>query len=186
MSNTLQLWPSGKTVTYSGEYPHYTVDGAPADAETSSEINLAIQAETLARNYAERDVLCCDSALVEKLIAEDFDGFAVDDIENSYRDFSDADVSECNEYIDEMGGDPPDDAEDLNAWREAANDCAADNPQEAYEWWRVSPWLCKELRAIGEIVIDNDYGCWWGRTCTGQGYIMDGTLQQIAANVLSR
>lgn len=224
MSNTLQLWPSGKSVTYDGSYPHLTVDGAPVDEQTA----IAIQTEELARVYAERDVFCCDSSLVEKLIAEDFDGFAIDDIENVFRDFSDSSVEDCREYIDDMGGDAPsdnpwtmdraamvdalesvgivcDDDEDddtlraavianmddetidgLQAWRDEASDLASENPQDAYEWWRVTSWLCKELRAIGEIVIDNDYGCWWGRTCTGQGYIMDGTLQRIAANVLSR
>ena len=50
-----------------------------------------------------------------------------------------------------------------------------------YEWWRVSSWLCEQLHAIGEVTIDNDYGYWWGRTCTGQGWIMDGVLQRVAA-----
>jgi len=36
------------------------------------------------------------------------------------------------------------------------------------------------LDAIGEPTIDNEYGYWWGRTCCGQGLIMDGTLQRIA------
>ena len=37
-----------------------------------------------------------------------------------------------------------------------------------------------QLREIGEIVIDNDYGEWWGRGCCGQGVLMDGTLQEVA------
>lgn len=53
---------------------------------------------------------------------------------------------------------------------------------EVYEWWLVSSWLCGQLRAIGEPVIDNGHGTWWGRTCTGQSLIMDGTLQKIAAS----
>jgi len=52
---------------------------------------------------------------------------------------------------------------------------------EVYEWWRVSPWLCARLRAVGEVVIDNNYGEWWGRCTTGQGLIMDGVLQRVAA-----
>lgn len=69
----------------------------------------------------------------------------------------------------------------LDDWRDAARELAQDNPAEVYEWWRVSSWLCDQLHAIGEVTIDNGYGHWWGRTCTGQGWIMDGTLQEIAA-----
>lgn len=73
----------------------------------------------------------------------------------------------------------------LREWRDAANECASDNPQEAYEWYHVSPWLVSKLRGLGEIVIDNDFGQWWGRGCTGQSLLMDGTLQAIARNVLA-
>jgi hypothetical protein len=69
----------------------------------------------------------------------------------------------------------------LEDWRDACREHAQENPAEVYEWWRVSSWLCDQLHAIGEVTIDNGYGHWWGRTCTGQGLIMDGTLQMIAA-----
>lgn len=69
----------------------------------------------------------------------------------------------------------------LDEWRDVCRDHAQDNPAEVYEWWAVDSWLCEQLHAIGEVTIDNGYGQWWGRTCTGQGLIMDGTLQQIAA-----
>ena len=74
--------------------------------------------------------------------------------------------------------------EGLDDWRQAAQECAQDNPQEAFEWWRVSQWLCNRLRAQGEVVIDNGYGCWWGRGCTGQSMLMDGTLQNVALRCL--
>lgn len=69
----------------------------------------------------------------------------------------------------------------LDDWRDAVRDHSQENPAEVYEWWRVSGWLVKELREIGEAVLDNDYGNWWGRTCTGQSILQDGTLQEIAA-----
>lgn len=69
----------------------------------------------------------------------------------------------------------------IDDWRNVCRDYAQDNPADVYEWWRVSSWLCDKLRDIGEVVIDNGYGHWWGRTCTGQGLIMDGTLQKVAA-----
>jgi len=47
--------------------------------------------------------------------------------------------------------------------------------------WRVSTWFCRQLDEIGEVTISNGYGSWWGRCCTGQNYICDGTLQCVAA-----
>lgn len=69
----------------------------------------------------------------------------------------------------------------LDEWREAVQDNASEHPAEVYEWWRIDPWLAGKLKEIGEVVLDNAYGEWWGRTCCGQGLIMDGTLQKVAA-----
>jgi hypothetical protein len=74
-----------------------------------------------------------------------------------------------------------DDPDYLSELRDACREHSQDNPAEVFEWWRVSEWLCKQLHAIGEVTIDNGYGCWWGRCTTGQGLIMDGVLQRIAA-----
>ena len=68
----------------------------------------------------------------------------------------------------------------IDDWREAVREHSQDNPPDVYEWYRVSPWLLGQLAAIGEVTLDNAYGEWWGRTCTGQGVIMDGTFQKIA------
>ena len=72
---------------------------------------------------------------------------------------------------------------DEDEWQDAVRDNA--KPAEVLEWWRVSDWLCRQLRTIGEPVIDNGYGYWWGRTTSGQGLIMDGVLQSVARNVLA-
>lgn len=70
----------------------------------------------------------------------------------------------------------------LEAWRDAVRENAED--AEIYEWWRVSRWLADQLEGVGACVLDNAYGYWWGRTCTGQGMIMDGTLQRVAERLL--
>jgi hypothetical protein len=49
---------------------------------------------------------------------------------------------------------------------------------EIYEWWRVTDGLAPWLAEIGECILDNSYGYWWGRQATGQQMIMDGTLQR--------
>lgn len=67
----------------------------------------------------------------------------------------------------------------LDKWRDAVRDNA--EAADVYEWWRISGWLGSHLEKVGEVVLDNGYGTWWGRTCTDQGYMMDGTLQKVAA-----
>ena len=215
-----QCFPSGRMIRHAGSYPHYSDEsGNEFDSETQDELHAQLLAET----YVERDVLCCDSALVEDLQSKDMEGFFIEDMENLYPDPSSWTVKECREYIEDHGGDFPscnpwemdgielletldDDSvssecgtvdklrqavigamddetiDGIDDWRNAVSDCA--EPAEPYEWWRVSSWLCGQLRDIGEVVIDNGYGHWWGRTCTGQSMIMDGTLQAVARKFL--
>ena len=70
---------------------------------------------------------------------------------------------------------------DADELRDLVNDHA--EPVEILEWWAVTDWLAAKLNAINEPVLSNAYGHWWGRTCSGQDLIMDGTLQQIAAAI---
>lgn len=263
-SHSIQLWPDGQTAEYSGD---------PFGPPTTRRLRIAktcggplsrwkpgtledwrrVQIEVRAEMYGARDVLGCDSSLVDDLIkaasggalnheARDLaEGFGIDEIRNMYADPSDWDAEACRQYCDEHGltaparpdvdtmstadcvayveehgGDLPDqdvkpsanirnyrdavrasmaeaDEDDtdtdsrrgyLAEIREVCREHAQDNPAEVYEWWRVSSWLCTHLHEIGEVIIDNGYGCWWGRTCSGQGWIMDGTLQRIAERFL--
>jgi hypothetical protein len=132
--------------------------------------------------------------------------FDYDQLRNVYADPSNWDAAECKAYADEHDLELPDlepcaeheehhdeceacretcEDEGRHGWLTAARDVcreyARDNPAEVYEWWRVSSWLCAALDSIGEVTIDNGYGYWWGRCCTGQGFIMDGVLQRVAA-----
>lgn len=132
--------------------------------------------------------------------------FDADAMRNVYADPSDWDADQCREYAEDHGIDLPegeacaehatreaacpacqetDEDDSPRGWlteaRDACREYAQDHPAEVYEWWRVSSWLCDQLDAIGEVTIDNDYGTWWGRCTTGQRLIMDGVLQQVAA-----
>jgi len=234
-TRTIQTWPGGQSFEYRGD------PFGPADQRTlraghrSHEEREAwrpgtadewrtIRIELRAERYADREVLACQSSLVDDLIKEDRDGFTVDDLINLTTDASDWDADRCRSWLGDRGIEWPDRPEEDTpyvvralaepsyaaaleadpdshegqcwaAYREADDD---DSPRghltalrdtvngeseqaEVYEWWLVSSWLCGQLKQSGEVVIDNDYGYWWGRTCTGQGFIMDGTLQDIAA-----
>jgi hypothetical protein len=109
------------------------------------------------------------SSLVTDLQEKWIDGFTIEDIENLYltdeeiiRNFGsyDEDMTE-QEIIDEARNN----GEDVN---------------EIFEWWLVSDWFLDRLREINEPIIDNDYGEYWGRCCTGQVIYLDYNMQELA------
>ncbi len=221
-TRNLQLWPAGDTVTVRGDVhgPDLEIMDGDDWRKATDEERRKVKIEELAEMYLERDVLCCDSSLVEALQREGFEQFSVEfNIENLYPDPSDWDVEECREWLDEQGHTSPLDENEImeiartlrdehdsqmsddtlkekghfayimaeaeeelavDDWREAVTDQA--DAAEVYEWWRVTSWLLGELRDIGEVVLDSDYGEWWGRCTTGQGLIMDGVLQKVASS----
>lgn len=252
-TRTLQVWPGGASFSYQGDpdgpaeqrrlrsgYHDPKQRWRRGTADEWRRIRIELRAEI----YGNRDVLGCDSSLVDDLIkaagsgeltGDLASGFGYDEIRGMYKDPSDWDAGTCREYASDHGVDLPEDPADTcqhcneaieqkapdadwvhqdtgsgvcpsgdnagkhnpagdaepyeddtrHGWlgeaREACREHTQDNPAEVYEWWRVSSWLCGQLAEIGEVTIDNGYGHWWGRTCTGQGWIMDGTLQEVAA-----
>lgn len=56
--------------------------------------------------------------------------------------------------------------------------------QEIYEWWVVSDWLSILLRKLGEPMLNNEYGTWWGRCATGQAVYLDGVINKIYDEVM--
>ena len=224
---SLQIFPRGDMVTFSGEFPHYT---DRSGAELPPDEQKRIHAQVLADRWIEVEIKANQSSLVESLLSAEHEGFTIDDIENVYRDFSEASLEECHAYLSDMMGhmprpnpfaqqttrfdldallqdsgiELPDNESDetvraaviasiddetidgIDEWRTAATELSQENPNESYQWFLVSEWLCRHLREAGEIVIDNDFGQWWGRGCCGQSIDMDGTIQAIARKILDR
>lgn len=100
-------------------------------------------------------------------------GFAV------YEDETDETLRQCLLGCVDSG-----DWGDVQDWRDMVDMYRDEHPAEIFEWWLVSEWFAEKLEAAGEPVLRNDYGEWWGRTCTGQAMIQDGTLQRVAAQLL--
>lgn len=159
-------------------------------ADEWRQIRCEVRAQNYQRNLIQRNVcgLIDDLLKAADEIGGDLgEGFSYDVIRNLYKDPSEWDVDECREYISDNGLDlPPSDSdadadEYLDELREVCTEYAQENPAAVYEWYLVDSWLCRQLHEIGEVTIDNGYGHFWGRTCTGQALIMDGTLQEIAA-----
>jgi hypothetical protein len=135
--------------------------------------------EQQARRFVECHVLLCQSALIEQLLARnDIPGFTWDDVTNLYDDGVDA----IEEYLTHQTDLAPDDWHELPFdEREAlARDHGFEpEPQEIYEWWAVTPYLAERLSEVGQPILDNDFGKWWGRTCTGQAIYADGVIARL-------
>ena len=97
--------------------------------------------------------------------------FDWDNIENLY--MSDEEILHAHSYhfVEEE--------EQENHFIERVRDSGEDM-NEIYEWYLVSDWFLARLREINEPIIDNDYGEYWGRTCTGQAICLDHNIQELA------
>ncbi len=207
-THTLQLWPCGYGYEYWGnpdpQVPTHRLrrQGLGAQKQerwrkgTKAEWE-AILVEVRVQRYIEHEVLKCDSMLVTALmeldgVARDHEAAAVlnewglDSVTNLSPDPSEWDAKACQEWLYEQGHE--DEAREIfhaqsaEAFLGAIQDAVRDHAEaaEIFEWWAVTEWLARQLIAIGEPVLDNAYGQWWGRTCTGQAMKMDGTLQRVA------
>lgn len=111
--------------------------------------------------FVNREVLYCQSSLVDDLLKNDAldHEFSWDNVSNLY-------------YVD------PDDAED--GYEED------ENAREIFEWWLCTTWFIEELEKIGECILRNDYGTWWGRTTTGQSITLDWAPQKVWTDLQER
>ena len=119
--------------------------------------------------FIQPHILRNQTALVIKLQEKDIDGFYFDDIENLY--MSDEEILNYMGSYDE-------DMSDQEIIDEVRNNC--EDMNEIFEWYLVSDWFLARLREINEPIIDNDYGEYWGRCCTGQAICLDHNIQELA------
>lgn len=110
------------------------------------------------RKFVDTHVLLCQTELVESRI------FDTEDVVNLF--YTDRELKEMG-YADV----------------EKARDNGEDY-KEIYEWWVVSDWLAEQLEKHGEAMLINDFGKWWGRTCTGQVVYLDSVIEEIYDEVV--
>ncbi len=187
-------------------YPSGWADTTTPSRPATPEEHRAIRVNERARGYLEREVYRNMTALVDDLRRLQYemrgdlaDGFSDENIANLTPDPDDWDAARCRAWLEDRGHTVPDvpdvdcptcagtgttdsAADEDDDYVDALRDAVRDNaePEEVYEWYLVSEWLGRKLAAIGECVLDSGYGVFWGRTCTGQAVIMDGTLQRVA------
>lgn len=186
-TRSIQVFPGGQCFEVLGAGESLSiVERAPSGTATTrrptKEERRAIDVQECAERLLQSDVLACQSSLVDALMRSDFAGFAVDDIVNLFPDASSWDVDDCRAWFDEHGIETPEEVDGVETYRNLVRDNA--EPAEVFEWWLVTDWMAKKLRDAGNVVLENEYGAWWGRTCTGQQLLMDGTLQDVAGRLL--
>lgn len=106
--------------------------------------------------FVANEVYVCQSTLVGKLLQEGV--FSFDDIVNLYK--------------------TPDELRD-EGYTEAEIEAGESDWKEVMEWWLVSDYMIRKLKEIGEPVLENDYGEWWGRQCSGQAVKMDYVIDRL-------
>ena len=115
-------------------------------------------------------ILRNQSSLINYLDSLEVGGFFWEDISNLY--MTDEEIIKWHLDDIEIEGKEIT-AEDLDKFR-------YDNPKEIYEWYLVSDWFFDRLKEINEPILDNDYGEYWGRCCTGQAIYLDYVIQELA------
>ena len=115
-------------------------------------------------------ILRNQSALINDLDKLEVAGFFYEDIDNLY--MTDEEIIKWHLDDIEIEGKEIT-AEDLDEFR-------YDNPKEIYEWYLVSDWFFDRLKEINEPILNNDYGEYWGRCCTGQAIYLDYVIQELA------
>lgn len=115
-------------------------------------------------------ILRNQSSLINDLDKLEVDGFLYEDIDNLF--MTDEEIIKW--HLDDI------EIEGKEITPEDLDDFRYDNPKEIYEWYLVSDWFIDRLREINEPVLDNDYGEYWGRCCTGQAIYLDYSIQELA------
>lgn len=99
-TQSVMVYSLGKHYDYKGSYPHYT---NPQGEEYTPAEQREIQAQLLAERYLERDIVYCQSYLVEELMSSGADGFSLEEVVNLYPDPEEWTVEQCREYLEDRG-----------------------------------------------------------------------------------
>lgn len=93
----------GKYLNYRGESPNFVVVENEVERPATPEEKRQIEIEEYAERIVEREILACQSSLVDMLMRHDppIDGFTWDEVHNLYVDPSEWIIQECKEWIDD-------------------------------------------------------------------------------------
>ena len=125
--------------------------------------------------FVQREVKACFSyemdavlsASQELNIAQQHNFPTYEEIENFYQDVWEK-CGDTRLYNDANGGEQCKCGGDYES-----------QPQEIFEWWIVTDFLYRKLKAHGEPVLEWGDNYYWGRTCCGQAIRLDWVISKI-------
>lgn len=153
-TQSVMVYSLGKRLDVQGSYPHYT---NPQGEEYTPMEQREIQAQLLAERYLERDIVYCQTYLVEGMLKlgmsedlrqYDMEDFSYDDIVNLYPDPEEWTIEQCREYLEDQGVD----VEDLA------------DPDPFSEWpslQQVEDALRHHAPDGGNVILHVDADGWW-------------------------
>ena len=129
--------------------------------------------------FVANEIYCCQSMLVEGMLEKEV--FDYGDIENLYEyRCPECDYGSIEQETFDNGKITDEHPNYKCPYCEKTLETLPDETaQEIYEWWVCSDWMIGKLRALGEPILSNDYGDWWGRCGTGQAIKLDNVIDRI-------
>lgn len=131
-----------------------------------------------AQELIDYEIHGCQSVLVEAVISHERGPLEWDEVENFY-------LPQCPGCGSFVTVPPEEERDEDGAWKceickeYLDEDLAEAQPQEILEWWHVTSYLADQLRELREPTLTDGQSHWWGRTCSGQAILLDGTMQEI-------
>lgn len=182
----LRIYEKGYYCTFEGhsfdDDARIRIDGQDESFRSpTKEERLNVEIERIAASLIDKEIYLCDTPLIDKLMGKQVDGFEIERCNNLRINTHGWSVEQAIEYLEDLGVPLNDDDDEAILTR--AKLIASENLQEPLEWWRISAAMAQDLNAINEVILDNDFGYWWGRTATGQSIICDGVIQKIARTI---
>lgn len=129
------------------------------------------------KGIIQNEVYCEQGALIERCFT--YEIFRPEDIENNEKIMY---KTPDNEVFEELA--------EAKAWCEE-NELNIEGieeyyePEEIFQYFSISQWLCDQLKELCYPVIDNEYGCWMCRTTFGQALYMDYIWKQLYEEIFN-
>ena len=150
--------------------------------------------QEITRKLVEREVIQCQTHLICNLLEQGTPDFSWDEMENIYEYTFELDGQwftlngvEREKMIEDLQNeiDNTDNELAIEVLEEKIDtiENADSDTVEVFEWWSVNDWFAEKLKEQGEVILDNDYGIWWGRATTGQMIWMDYVIGKIAEDM---
>jgi len=115
------------------------------------------------------------NATVEELLKNDSISIGYEDIQNLYMTEEEAKNEDDFKRIlvDETLNDIETDISN-ERYQQLLDDYIYERPKEFYQWFLITDtWLFNWLKENNEVVLDTDYGSYWGRCTFGQSIELD-------------